>query len=113
VTIWRLLNFHSAAAVARCSGSTRGLKGSFLYSLIRLAARKLSLVGLAVTLTGCTVYKPHPDLMAGSLSQVRTQSDGPVRVTAAVLGAENSPTLTKALALMHGSRQNFSGRNIA
>jgi LssY C-terminus len=68
----------------------RGLKGSFLYSLIRLAARKLSLVGLAVTLTGCTVYKPHPDLMVGSLSQVRTQSDGPVRVTAAVLGAEES-----------------------
>jgi hypothetical protein len=61
-----------------------------LNSLIRLSARKTSLVGLAVALAGCTIYKPHASLNVGSLSQVRRQSDGPIRVTAAVLSAEQS-----------------------
>src|ERR1700720_2330174 len=68
--------------------SKPGIERTFLYSYLRLGARKISVAGLIAALSGCTVYKPHPGISANSLSQVRMQRAGPVRITAAVLGAE-------------------------
>jgi hypothetical protein len=47
-------------------------------------------VGLALALSGCTIYQPQPAVNLNSLSQARTQSAGQVRITAAVLSAEES-----------------------
>jgi hypothetical protein len=65
-------------------------KRSFLHSSTLLPIRKIGIAGLAVVLAGCAVYTPHPGVNPNSLSQVRTQSDGPIRVMAVVLGAEES-----------------------
>ena len=69
---------------------TTRTEGTFLHSLIRNAGRKAVIVGLILALSACTIYQPQPAINLNSLAQARTQSDGLVRITAAVLSAEDS-----------------------
>jgi hypothetical protein len=57
---------------------------------IRNAGGKAVTVGLTLALFGCTIYRPQPAANLNSLAQARTQTDGKVRVSAAVLSAEES-----------------------
>jgi hypothetical protein len=47
-------------------------------------------LGLTLALSACALYQPQPAINLNSLPQARTQSDGQVRITAAVLSAEQS-----------------------
>ena len=59
-------------------------------SYLRNAGRKAAIVGLTLAFSGCTIYQPRSAVDPNSLAQLRTQSDGQVRVSAAVLSAEES-----------------------
>jgi LssY C-terminus len=61
-----------------------------LHSQIRNAVRQTAIIGLTLALSGCTIYHPQPTVNLNSLAQARTQSDGQVRIIAAVLSAEES-----------------------
>ena len=65
--------------------------GAFLYFRLGNAGSKGMIVLLILALFGCTLlYRPHPAVNLDSLEQVRTQTDGKVRISAAVLSAEES-----------------------
>jgi hypothetical protein len=51
---------------------------------------KALIVGLMLALYGCATYRPRPEVDLNSLPQLRTQRDGAVRVSAAVLSARES-----------------------
>jgi hypothetical protein len=57
---------------------------------IRNAGGKAVTVSLTLALFGCAIYRPQPALDLNSLPQLRTQSAGRVRISAAVLTAEES-----------------------
>lgn len=51
---------------------------------------KALIVGLILALYACAIYRPRPEVDLNSLPQLRTQSDGRVRISAAVLSAGES-----------------------
>ena len=57
---------------------------------LRKASKTAVLFGLTLAFCGCTIYRPQPAIDPNSLPQFRTQNDGSVRVSAAVLSAEES-----------------------
>jgi hypothetical protein len=59
-------------------------------SQIRIAGPKAIIVELILAIFGCTIYEPRPAVNLSSLSQARTQRTGQIRITAAVLSAEES-----------------------
>jgi LssY C-terminus len=59
-------------------------------SHMRRASRNAIIVELLVTIIGCTIYQPRPAVNLNLLAQARTQSAGQVRITAAVLSAQQS-----------------------
>jgi hypothetical protein len=61
-----------------------------VHSYLRNAGRKAVIFGLTLAVSGCTIYQPRSAVDPNSLPQLRTQSDGQVRVSAAVLSAEES-----------------------
>jgi LssY-like putative type I secretion system component LssY len=63
---------------------------AFLCTQMRNWAGKALILGLTVALSGCIIYQPRPAVNLNSLPQARTQTDGQVRITAAVLSAEQS-----------------------
>ena len=73
-----------------CSKPSRRTVRAFLRLRIQNIVKR-SIVGLLTVATfGCSVYRPQPLVDLNSLPQARTQSDGEVRITAAVLTAEES-----------------------
>src|SRR5215831_12632498 len=65
--------------------------GIFLLSQLRRRAGRTVALGLTLALSACSFfYRPKPSIDLDSLPQARTQTDGPVRVTAAVLSPEQS-----------------------
>jgi hypothetical protein len=65
--------------------------GFFLLSQLRRRAGRAVVLGLTLALSACSFfYRPKPSIDLDSLPQARAQTDGPVRVTAAVLSAEQS-----------------------
>jgi hypothetical protein len=75
---------------ATTTGRTFRTIGAFLYFLGN-AGRNGIIVVLTLALFGCTLlYRPQPAINLNSLEQVRTQTDGKVRISAAVLSAEES-----------------------
>jgi LssY C-terminus len=73
-----------------CSNSTTRTGGAWLHLRIRNTGRKGGIIVLTLALFGCTIYRPQPSVNLSSLTQARTQSDGHVRITAAVLSAAES-----------------------
>jgi hypothetical protein len=69
---------------------TTRAEGIFLHSHIPIAGGKSVVLGLTLALFGCAIYRPRPAGDLNSLAQVRTQTDGKVRISAAVLSAEQS-----------------------
>jgi LssY C-terminus len=53
-------------------------------------AGKALIVGLTLTLYACAIYRPQPEVNLDSLPQLRTQSEGRIRISAAVLSAQES-----------------------
>jgi hypothetical protein len=73
------------------TGGTFTTVEAFLYFRICNAGRNGIIVVLTLALFGCTLlYRPQPAGNLNSIEQVRTQTDGKVRISAAVLGAEES-----------------------
>jgi hypothetical protein len=73
------------------TGGTFRTVGAFPYFRIGNAGRKGLIVVLTLALLGCTLlYKPQHAINLNSLEQVRMQTDGKVRISVAVLGAEES-----------------------
>jgi LssY C-terminus len=65
--------------------------GIVLLSQLRPRAGRTVVLGLTLALSACSFfYRPKPSIDLDSLPQARAQTDGPVRVTAAVLSAEQS-----------------------
>jgi hypothetical protein len=76
--------------MSTCSKPSRRTVRAFLRLRIQNAGKR-GIVGLLTVATfGCTIYRPQPLVDLNSLPQARTQSDGEVRITAAVLSAEES-----------------------
>jgi hypothetical protein len=73
---------------ASCQLKDRGDVLTFMR--IRNADGKAVTVGLTLALFGCAIYRPQAALDLNSLPQLRTQSAGRVRISAAVLTAEES-----------------------
>jgi hypothetical protein len=63
---------------------------AFLRLRIQNAGKRGIVCLLTLAIFGCTIYRPHSPVDLNSLPQARTQSDGQVRITAAVLTAEES-----------------------
>lgn len=82
------------SAKLRVEFNHRVLEARTLRAFLRLRiqnAGKRGIVGLLTVATfGCTIYRPQPLDDLNSLPQARTQSDGEVRIRAAVLTAEES-----------------------
>ena len=57
---------------------------------MRNTAKKGMIIVLTLAFFACTMYRPQPAVNLNSLPQLRTQIDGKVRVSAAVLTAEES-----------------------
>src|SRR5262249_23307040 len=72
------------------SGPTTKNRRTFLTRRIREAAGKALIIGLMLALCSCTIYRPRLGVDLNSLPQARTQSSGKVRISAAVLTAEES-----------------------
>src|SRR5947207_15828096 len=53
-------------------------------------AGKALIVGLTLALYACAIYRPRPEVDLNSLPQLRTQSEGRIRISAAVLSAKES-----------------------
>jgi len=53
-------------------------------------AGRNGVIVLALSLFSCTIYRPEPAAHLDSLAQARTQTDGKIRISAAVLSAEQS-----------------------
>ena len=88
----RVLNrqgFVVTPMIARSDPTTR-LVGKFLRLRIRNSGTKGIVVVLTLALFGCAIYQPHPAIDFSSLPQARSESDGQIRITAAVLTAEES-----------------------
>jgi hypothetical protein len=73
-----------------CSKPSRRTIRAFLRLRIQSAGKRGILGLLTVATFACTIYRPQPPVDLNSLPQARTQSDGQVRITAAVLTAEES-----------------------
>jgi LssY-like putative type I secretion system component LssY len=74
----------------RAGGTFRAV-GAVLYFRLGNAGRNGIIVALTLALYGCTLlYRPRPAVNLNSLEQVRTQTDDKVRISAAVLSAEES-----------------------
>ena len=72
-------------------GGTFRAVGASLHFRIDNAGRNVIIAALTLALFGCTLfYRPQPAANLNSLEQVRTQTDGKVRISAAVLSAEES-----------------------
>jgi hypothetical protein len=65
-------------------------RGILVDLYIQNTSRKAILIGLILALSACAIYHPQPAVNLDSLAQVRTQSDGSVRISAAVLSAKES-----------------------
>src|SRR5215472_2413031 len=73
-----------------CSKTTTWTSATFLHLRIGSAGSRCIVVVLTLALFGCAFYRPQSAPNLNSLAQARTQSDGRVRVSAAVLSAEES-----------------------
>lgn len=63
---------------------------TFLHFRISDTSGAWVIVLLAFALSACTIYRPRPEVNLNSLPQLRTQSDGGIRVSAVVLSAGES-----------------------